>query len=90
MPSAKDIVVKKPCEAEVDECKTWPIWECEPSTFDWVYTQTETCLVLEGEVTVSDDTDSVSFGAGDMVIFPVELECNWQIKKAVRKHYNFS
>ena len=53
MPTVKDVTVKKPTEDEISECKTWPTWECEPSTFDWAYTQTETCLLLEGEVTIS-------------------------------------
>ena len=92
MPTIKDVVVKKPSEEEVAECKAWPIWSCEPSTFDWDYTQTETCLILEGEVAVKDidSEESVSFGPGDMVIFPQDLRCTWQIKQAVRKHYNFS
>ncbi len=89
MPSVSDIVVKKPSEAEIAECKSWPIWECETSTFDWSYTQTETCLVLEGTVTVSDGAGSVSFGPGDMVIFPNDLDCTWQVEKAVKKHYKF-
>ena len=90
MPTVKDVIVKKPSEDESGRCKSWPIWQCEPSTFDWVYTQTETCLLLEGKVTVSDGKDSVSFGAGDMVIFPVDLECTWHISEAVKKHYDFT
>jgi len=89
MPTAKDIVVKKPGKDEEKNCKTWPIWTCPPSEFDWAYTEKETCLILEGEVTVTDGRDSVSFGPGDLVIFPVDLECTWKVKKAVRKHYNF-
>jgi len=90
MPTVKDIIVKKPSEEEVSKCKSWPIWECEPSVFDWSYTQTETCLLLEGRVTVSDGTDSVSFGPGDLVVFPTGLDCTWQVTEAVKKHYNFS
>jgi len=89
MPSVKDVIVKKPSEEEAEKCKSWPIWTCEPSTFDWSYTEKETCLLLEGEVTVSDQTGQVSFGPGDMVIFPEDLECTWHVKKPVKKHYNF-
>ena len=89
MPTVKDIIVRKPTEDEIAACEKWPIWECEPSTFDWTYTQKETCLLIEGEVTITDKQDSVSFAAGDFVIFPNELECTWQIKQAVRKYYNF-
>ena len=90
MLTVKDIVVKKPSDEEAERCKSWPIWKCEPSTFDWQYTQTETCLLLEGKVTVTDGADSVSFGAGDLVVFPKDLGCTWQITEAVTKHYNFS
>ena len=90
MPTVKDVIVKKPSEPEIKTSKTWPIWQCEPSTFDWVYTQTETCLLLKGKVTVTDDNDSVSFGPGDMVVFPVDLECTWHITEPVKKHYDFT
>jgi hypothetical protein len=89
MPTVKDIIVTKPTEEQIAECKSWPIWSKGPSTFEWSYTQQETCLVLEGKVMVSDENDSVTFGPGDMVVFPVELDCTWQITQAVRKHYNF-
>lgn len=90
MPTVKDIVVRKPSEEEKHICQSWPIWKSEPSTFDWEYTEAETCLLLEGKVTVSDENDSVAFGAGDMVIFPSDLECTWHVTEAVAKHYNFS
>ena len=89
MPTIKDVIVKKPTGQETSKCLSWPIWECNPSTFDWIYTEKETCLLIEGDVTVTDGTDSVSFGAGDLVIFPEGLECNWNIRQAVKKYYNF-
>jgi uncharacterized cupin superfamily protein len=89
MPTARDIVVRKPTEAEANRCKTWPIWTCEPSSFDWSYTEKETCLILEGKVTVTDGSTSVTFGPGDMVVFPQDLDCVWTVEEPVRKHYNF-
>ena len=90
MPTVKDIIVRKPSAQEAATCKTWPIWKCKPSTFDWIYSETETCLLIEGKVTVSDSKSSVSFGDGDFVVFPNGLECTWRIEQAVKKHYNFS
>ena len=90
MPKVKDVIVKKPSDEEKKNCKAWPIWKSEPKTFDWAYTQTETCLLLEGKVTVTDEQDSVSFGSGDLVIFPDGLECTWHVTEPVTKHYNFS
>jgi uncharacterized cupin superfamily protein len=89
MPTVKDIIVKKPSEQESAACRSWPIWRCDPSRFDWIYTEKETCLLIEGRVTVTDGTDSVSFGPGDLVIFPEGLECNWNVQEAVKKYYNF-
>ncbi len=93
MPTVKDVVVRKPTPQEAAQCKKWPIWTCKSSSFDWEYTQTETCLILEGGVTVTDQPagkESVSFGPGDLVIFPVGLQCIWNVTEAVRKHYDFS
>lgn len=93
MPTIKDIVITKPDPGEIDTCKAWPIWQCQQSEFSWDYTQTETCLLIEGAVTITDrpETDqSVTFAAGDKVIFPLGLKCIWKITKDVRKHYSFS
>jgi len=89
MPTVKNIIVRKPSDKEAAACKNWPIWNCQPSTFDWEYTEKETCLILEGKVTVTDKTYSVSFGPGDLVILPQDLSCTWHVKEAVKKHYNF-
>ena|GEM_PF-4918015 len=47
------IIVKKPNEAEKAEMSTKPVWECGVSEFDWHYDSEETCLLIEGDVTVS-------------------------------------
>ncbi len=92
MPTVKDIIIKKPTAEEIEKCKSWPIWTCGTSTFDWDYTQTETCLILQGKVSVKDrpGDETVSFGPGDLVIFPNGLACIWQVQEPVKKHYNFS
>lgn len=69
---------------------SWPIWEKEVSRFDWHYDSVERCYFLEGSVVVeTKDGESVKFGKGDFVTFPKGLTCVWDIKEAVRKHYNF-
>jgi uncharacterized protein len=67
----------------------WPVWECQPSKFDWEYADRETCLLLEGRVTVHTAAGDVQFGAGDLVVFPKGLKCVWEVSQAVRKHYKF-
>ena len=86
------IEVKKPDEKELVKrnIRSWPIWEKEISRFDWSYDETEECYLLEGEVEVeTEDGAKVRFGKGDFVTFPKGLSCIWDVKKPVRKHYNF-
>jgi uncharacterized cupin superfamily protein len=83
------ITVTKPSEHDLDELgvRNWPIWTCESSKFDWHYDQKETCYLLEGRVTVTAGDAEVSFGAGDLVIFPEGMDCVWDVTVPVRKHY---
>lgn len=86
------IIVRRATEEEVARlgCRAWPVWEKEASTFPWAYDERETCLILEGEVTVTPEGGApVRFGAGDLVVFPAGLKCRWEIRRAVRKHYEF-
>ena len=84
------ISVTSPCpESTINKLgiKNWPTWTCEESFFGWTYDDQETCLMLEGEVTVtSEGGEPVTFGAGDLVVFPAGMECRWDVQKAVRKH----
>ncbi|WP_372796925.1 cupin domain-containing protein [Pontiella sp.] len=68
----------------------WPIWKKEASEFHWTYYIEETCYLLEGEATVTplNGGEPVRFGAGDLVVFPPDLACVWNITKPVRKHYH--
>ena len=86
-----NITIEKPTDDTLNKLgvKSWPIWTKEPSVFDWHYDDRETCYLLEGEVTVKTKDGSVSFGKGDLVIFPKGLDCAWQVKRAVKKHYRF-
>ena len=84
-----NITVRKPTESEKNDMLTKPAWGCEVTEFDWYYDSEETCLLVEGEVTVSHDGGSVSIGAGDYVVFPKGLSCVWKVIKPVKKHYIF-
>jgi hypothetical protein len=87
-----EISVVKPSEDELKKkgVSKWPIWTKEVSKFDWSYDSTEECYILDGKVVVeTGDGKKVEFGKGDFVTFPVGLNCKWDIKEPVRKHYNF-
>ena len=86
------IKVEQPSSSRLDELKVkeWPIWNKEPSTFNWSYDSAETCYFLEGEVVVKTNLGETALAKGDLVTFPKGLSCTWNIKKAVKKHYSFS
>lgn len=68
----------------------WPVWTKEISTFPWIYDADETCYFLEGDVVVTPEGgEPLRIGKGDLVVFPAGMSCTWDIKQAVRKHYNF-
>jgi len=69
---------------------SWPTWSKEVSKFPWTYSEQEVAYILEGEVTVTPkDGESVSLGPGDLVTFSAGLSCTWEVKKPLRKHYQF-
>ncbi|HAK93780.1 MAG TPA: cupin [Planctomycetes bacterium] len=85
-------VNRNPGEKDIEKLgvKTWPIWEKEVSEFPWSYDEPETCLFLEGEVTVTPAGGApVAIGKGDLVTFPRGMSCTWKVTKPVRKHYKF-
>ena len=87
------IKIEKKSEAELKEMGvfSWPIWQKDVSRFDWHYDSDEKCYILEGNVTVeSEDGQKVTVQAGDFVTFPEGMDCVWDIKKPIRKHYSFS
>jgi uncharacterized cupin superfamily protein len=81
-------VIRKPTPQEKEEAHSWPIWEKEISEFPWEYDTKETFLVIEGDVTVTNEQGKTfHFKAGDYVIFPQGMKCTWKIHKVIRKHY---
>ncbi len=84
------VEIRKPTEQEKSKASSWPIWEKEASQFPWEYDEKETCMILEGDVEVtSEEGKKFHFKGGDWVVFPKGMKCKWNIKKPVRKHYNF-
>ncbi len=85
-------VEHNPPQTRLDELGVfdWSTWSKEVSTFPWSYSEREVAYVLEGEVTVTPKGgEPVSFGKGDLVTFPSGMSCTWEVKKPLRKHYQF-
>jgi uncharacterized cupin superfamily protein len=88
-----DILVEhkpSPMKLEVMGVYDWPVWKKEASTFDWEYSQQETCYILRGEFTVTPENgEPKSFKRGDLITFPAGMKCIWEITKDVEKHYDY-
>lgn len=85
------IIIKKLTDREFEQRKinSWPIWEKEISKFPWTYDKDEECFILEGEITVYVNSKTYHIKKSDFVFFPKGLSCVWEIKKEVKKYYNF-
>ena len=70
----------------------WPTWGKEVSSFSWEFVTTETAFILEGEceITPEDGSQSTTFKAGDLVVFPLGYKGTWEVKKALKKCYKHS
>ena len=82
-----DIIVIK--NKKINDYKSWSIWTCEPSSFNWEYEQEEHCFIIEGNVVVEGLTNKVNILAGDYVIFPQGLKCSWNVSKTIKKYYTY-
>lgn len=92
MTSKKKPAIKKLSHSEYEELQigNWPIWEKEVSRFQYTYDETEECYFLEGSVTIEFGNEKLEIEPFDFVVFPSGLECIWDIKKNVKKHYRFT
>ena len=71
-------------------CRSWSTWGKEPAVFPWHYDEKETCLIIEGNVTVTPSGgEPVAISTGDLVVFPQGMSCVWNVQEAVRKYYKF-
>ncbi len=61
-------------------------WDCTAGTFHWYFWVEETVHILEGEVTVRDQTGKLSvLGAGDVALMPANTWMVWHVRHYVRK-----
>ena len=68
--------------------KSWPIWECKPSKFQWNCDDKELCFIIAGQMKISTQNGGTYFKkAGDLVEFPSGLYCEWEVTKSIKKHY---
>lgn len=85
------VIIEKLSEEEILKrgIKQWPIWTKDVSRFDWYYDAEEECLILEGEFEVETPEGKYEIRTGDFVTFKKGLKCTWDVRKPIRKHYDF-
>jgi uncharacterized cupin superfamily protein len=84
------ITVITPDSTQLEEVSQWPIWEKEPSQFDWKNDVKEMFYILEGTANLSTACGlSESIKAGDLVTVEKDIVINWEITSDIRKHYKF-
>ena len=85
------IKIEKPSKEQLEQLnvKSWSLWACEPSTFDWEYDSDETAYVLEGKVKVKTVEEEVEINKGDLVTFPKGMKCTWKVLEKISKVYKF-
>lgn len=44
-----------PAQLQSQGVTSWPTWSCGGSTFPWTYYEQETCMLLEGDVTITPE-----------------------------------
>lgn len=89
-PVSQITVEINPAQSRLDTLNVnkWPTWEKEISTFPWTFHEQEMAYILKGECIITPkDGAPVSFGKGDLVIFPAGMTANWQVIKPLHKHY---
>ena len=85
------VIIEKLSKEELENrgVFSWPTWSKEVSKFNWIYDGEEQCYIIDGEFDVETDEGVFHAKPGDFVIFKEGLKCVWDIKKPVKKHYNF-
>jgi uncharacterized cupin superfamily protein len=67
----------------------WPTWQKEISVFSWRFPEQEIAYILQGECVITPkDGVPVVFGKGDLVTFPAGMECSWEVRQPLHKHYH--
>ncbi len=86
------IKVERPTQEELEKLNidNWETWICGESKFNWEYTEEEICYFLEGKVIIEVNKGQITLEKGDLVVFPKDLKCVWNVLEPVRKLYKFN
>jgi uncharacterized cupin superfamily protein len=65
------------------------LWECSAGKFKVAFALDEIVTILDGEVTVHEDSEGRTYtlGVGDAAYFPLGLVTHWEVPRFVRKFF---
>jgi len=85
-PDAQVMYVRRSAEGE--EPYYAGFWSVQPSRFRWLFERTETAIVLEGAVTITQEGGpTLRIGPGDLVSFPRGTVTIWEVHAPLRKSF---
>jgi uncharacterized protein len=76
-----------PDEANERGILAWPVSRRGVSRYAWHYDTTETCYLVSGLARIETEDGNVEVEAGDLVTLPAGLDCVWDIREPIAKHY---
>lgn len=65
----------------------WPVSRRGVSRFTWHYDSTEYCYLVGGEARIETEDGNVEVESGDLVTLPAGLDCVWDVREPIVKHY---
>lgn len=81
-------------EADAQGIKAWPTWGSPVARFDWQWSGDEVAWIIEGEAIITPTGEwkkcnEVTVKKGDFCKFPDGMTCIWDVKKSIKKYYNY-
>lgn len=65
----------------------WPVSRRGVSRYAWHYDATEVCYLTAGRARIETEDGTIEIEDGDLVTLPSGLDCTWDIREPVAKHY---
>ena len=76
-----------PDEAHDRGILAWPVSRRGVSRYSWHYDTSELCYLVSGLARIETEDGNVEVEAGDLVTLPAGLDCVWDIREPIAKHY---
>ena len=54
------MIIKVIQNKQLSDFEFCPIWECEPSKFNWEYKEEEHCFIIDGKDTISGSHNTLN------------------------------